>query len=1041
MPAWPESDLATALGSPVASPSATPAEWLEIFALLDTALDLEPTKHDAWLAALSPDKARLAPLLKELLQTHATGGASDFMRLPATFALPELTPSSAPLALQASAQIGPYRLLREIGQGGMATVWLAERADGLLDRQVALKLPHMSWGSTALAERMARERNILASLTHPNIARLYDAGIAADGRPFLALEYVAGKPIDVYSHERQLGVRSKLGLIVQVARAVAHAHAHLVVHRDLKPSNILVDEQGQAHLLDFGIAKLIDPALVDDAAEAPRTQVRALTPDYASPEQIRGDVIGTASDVYSLGVVLFELLVGERPYRLQKGLSALALAEAIRQTDAPRASATATDPALRRQLQGDLDAILARALAKASNQRYANIDALADDSERHLRGEPVRARPDSAWYRAERWVRKHKLETAVAAAIVIAVPAGAAAQAAVLVAMAAGAGVALWQARVARQQTKIAKEEAARAAAVKGFLTSFFKSGSLEEDGGARLGRLSVQEFVERGARKIDLGFESEPALKNELFDVVSTLFADLSDGKQTVEYARKWQLSLEQLGAGEPERARAAQRLAQGLALQSHSAEAVGVLTQSITRLRQRASQPTLLAQLLVAQAEVQTELGDLASAMASVDEALVLLATPPPSDKAALAAHGAALFQRGEVVSLNNKIAEAIPVFEAAFTTLARVHGERSLIVGKYRLTFASHLANGHQAAAAEREFRHAIQIFHDAGGEQDLNAAIVKIYLGRTLVAVTDRHGARAEGLALLAQARDVFDSRAGKVSPHYAAQTRLYITEALVEDGELSAAREPMQACLAFFSQGVDNPLQRANVQLIHARFQLACGVYDEAIGSFEDARALRADAHGPTHPLTVALGCRIGQVHVLRGQFAQAQTIFQGILQIDDHGEAVWGTVKQLVRMSLAVAQLEQGNVAQALPALQLAFDHFHANAAKARYLMSEAEVSVNLGRAFLLGGQEERALPLLQRAVDATQAKHPKSPTLASHRAWLGLCCLALGDTAQARALADLAQAALDAEPSAGMHYRRSLALLSEKLAAELARG
>ena len=191
MPAWPESDVAAALGSPLAAPLATPADWLEIFALLDAALDLEPKVHAEWLASLGPEKARLAPVLKSLLQTHATGGASDFMRLPATFALPENEPPSAPLALQASAQIGPYRLLREIGQGGMATVWLAERADGLLQRQVALKLPHTSWGGAALAERMARERNILASLTHPNIARLYDAGIAADGRPFLALEYVA----------------------------------------------------------------------------------------------------------------------------------------------------------------------------------------------------------------------------------------------------------------------------------------------------------------------------------------------------------------------------------------------------------------------------------------------------------------------------------------------------------------------------------------------------------------------------------------------------------------------------------------------------------------------------------------------------------------------------------------------------------------------------------------------------------------------------------------------------------------------------------
>ena len=249
---------------------ASPSDWQDIFALLDTALDLDPSAQAAWLESLAPDQTRLSPLLKELLQVHAVGQTDDFMPLPAIFAWPEIAAGVAELAAQSL--VGPYRLVREIGQGGMASVWLAERADGLLDRQVALKLPHLSWGGASFADRMARERNILASLTHPNIARLYDAGIATDGRPFLALEYVAGLPIDAYARARQLALRERIGLIVQVARAVAHAHARLVVHRDLKPSNILVDEQGQAHLLDFGIAKLIDPQFAGHSPSAPLTQ-------------------------------------------------------------------------------------------------------------------------------------------------------------------------------------------------------------------------------------------------------------------------------------------------------------------------------------------------------------------------------------------------------------------------------------------------------------------------------------------------------------------------------------------------------------------------------------------------------------------------------------------------------------------------------------------------------------------------------------------------------------------------------------------------
>ena len=217
--------------------------------------------------------------------------------------------------LQPGALVGPYRLLRELGIGGMGAVWLAERADGTLKRQVALKLPRAAW-SRGLAERMARERDILASLEHPHIARLYDAGTDAQGRPFLALEYVEGQPIDVYCHERALNIPARLQLLLQVAHAVAFAHSRLVIHRDLKPSNILVTADGQVRLLDFGIAKLMEG---DRTQETQLTQLagRALTLDYASPEQIRGEPIGTASDVYSLGVVAYELLAGAKTVQAQ----------------------------------------------------------------------------------------------------------------------------------------------------------------------------------------------------------------------------------------------------------------------------------------------------------------------------------------------------------------------------------------------------------------------------------------------------------------------------------------------------------------------------------------------------------------------------------------------------------------------------------------------------------------------------------------------------------------------------------------------------
>jgi eukaryotic-like serine/threonine-protein kinase len=512
-------------------------DWQQIFALLDTALELDSVQHPAWLEALPAEQARLSPMLKALLQTHADAGTADFMRTPATFALPTEPTPKGPAALSL---VGPYRLLREIGQGGMASVWLAERSDGMLERQVALKLPHVSFGLASFAERMARERNILGSLTHPNIARLYDAGIAADGRPFLALEYVEGQPIDVYAAAAALTVRARVELGVQVARAVAHAHARLVVHRDLKPSNILVDAQGQSHLLDFGIAKLVDPQFGDMADQSPQLTYatgRALTPDYASPEQIRGDVIGTASDIYSLGVVLFELLAGDRPYWLKSGLGAAAMAEAIARVETPRASVVASDASLKRQLAGDLDAILAKALAKGASERYATIDALADDLERHVHGEPVRARPASRWYLAERWVRRHKVESAIALVLLLAVLGGAYAQVLVVLALGVGAVVALWQRNRALLQAELARAALARAEQVKNFIASIFTQAVPRVGHG---GAVTAADLLQSATRRVETDLSAQPEIAAELGLLIGSSFNELGQYRASLDWLSK---------------------------------------------------------------------------------------------------------------------------------------------------------------------------------------------------------------------------------------------------------------------------------------------------------------------------------------------------------------------------------------------------------------------------------------------------------------------------------------------------------------------
>ncbi|MGO9426810.1 MAG: protein kinase domain-containing protein [Steroidobacteraceae bacterium] len=320
-------------------------------------------------------------------------------------------------ALGPDSIVGIYRLVREIGQGGMSTVWLARRTDELTTRPVALKLLHMHLQRALFADRYARERDILANLTHPNIAHLYDAGISAQGQPFLAMEFVAGETLIQYCESHQLGIDERLGLFLQVLAAVAYAHSQSIIHRDLKPSNILVREGGQVVLLDFGIAKLLVEGTAAET-ELTRQAGATLTPEYASPEQIKGEPLGPATDVYSLGVVLYELLSGRRPYA-QANSARRDLEDAVLWAD-PRppseavASATPDERGsvapqdLRKALRGDLDAIVLKALHKQPEHRYPTVNALAEDIRCHLRHEAIRARPDTFGYRLRTLTSRHR---------------------------------------------------------------------------------------------------------------------------------------------------------------------------------------------------------------------------------------------------------------------------------------------------------------------------------------------------------------------------------------------------------------------------------------------------------------------------------------------------------------------------------------------------------------------------------------------------------------------------------------------------------
>ncbi len=492
-------------GSSTASP---------LLRLLDDALDVPPDRRAAWLKDLESTHAPLVPRLRGLLERLDEVESRDFLgKLP-----PIDTDTELPGENAEGARVGPYRLERRLGAGGMGTVWLAHRADGLFERALALKLPHRGMFGADLAERMSRERSILATLEHPHIARLYDAGLTDDGQPFLAMEYVEGLPIDEYCRENSLPLPARLRLFLQVADAVASAHARLIVHRDLKPANIMVTREGYVRLLDFGIAKLLDEG-AESAVGLTQLSVHALTPDYASPEQILGQPVTIAADVYSLGVVLHELLTGARPYKLKRD-SRGALEDAILTAEPVRPSTTGSPQA--RALRGDLDTILLKALRKKPEERYATVNALADDIRRHLDGLPVLAQPDSAWYRTSRFVRRNRLAVGVTAVVAL-----------TLVGAAIAASIGFVRARSAEQR---ALAEAATSREVARFLVDLFK---VSDPGEARGNSVTAREMLDRASLRINAELNASPTIRAELQHTMAEVYAKLGLYDKALELAQ----------------------------------------------------------------------------------------------------------------------------------------------------------------------------------------------------------------------------------------------------------------------------------------------------------------------------------------------------------------------------------------------------------------------------------------------------------------------------------------------------------------------
>lgn len=567
--------------------------WQRIENIFQSALDCDPNRRAALLDAECAGDAALREEIESLLASYPNSGFTENGAFPEAVKILERRAQS----LAEGKQIGPYRIVREIGQGGMGVVYLAARADDAFQKFVAIKVIKRGLDTDAVIQRFRSERQILATLDHPNITRLLDGGTTADGLPYFVMEYIEGEPIDRYCDAHKLNVTERLKLFQSVCAAVGYAHQNLIIHRDIKPGNVLVTREGIPRLLDFGIAKLLSPG--PEAAETTVTIARRLTPEYASPEQIRGESITTASDVYSLGVLLYRLLTGRRPYRASTASSTVEMERAICDQEPERPSAAVaraeellgakeaaarstpesiastregTPDKLRRRLAGDLENVVLMAMRKEPQRRYASAEQLSEDLSRHLGSLPVIARPDTAGYRAAKFVTRHKAGVAAAALLVLILLAGIVATA--------------WQAKIAAAESRRARIEAAKAQRINTFLQDMlsFSSPGYVSSNPRKDPDAKVSEVVEEAARRAETELADQPEVLAEMQRTIGEVYYTQGRYDQAEQILRA---ALEKYiriyGTDSHESVEAANALANTLLRKGNNAEAETLFRRNI--------------------------------------------------------------------------------------------------------------------------------------------------------------------------------------------------------------------------------------------------------------------------------------------------------------------------------------------------------------------------------------------------------------------------------------------------------------------------
>lgn len=991
------------------------ALWARLMPLLDEALDLPPDQREAWLQQQNLDED-MAQALRQLLAERQELEGGAFMA-----ELPKLAPASAASAsasgraeqgdgagsqsgLFAGDMLGPYRLIRPLGQGGMSVVWLAERDDGQIRRHVALKMPHAGPGQALLAERLRRERDILASLEHRHIARLYDVGTTPQGLPFMALEFIEGQPLPAYCDAHQLNLFERLNLFLQVLSAVQYAHTKLVLHRDLKPSNILVNEQGEVKLLDFGIAKLIrdsETGQIAPSTELTQHNGHVLTPDYAAPEQIAGQPLTTASDVYALGVILFELLTGQRPYRLPRGTRG-ALEEAILATDPRRPSqvwldadvqthhptaVTLSDLAehfrtgprrLHQLLKGDLDVIVLTALQKQTARRYATAEAFAQDIQHHLAKEPIAAQPDSRWYRTRKYVQRHAWALSAVGAVVAA--------------LSVGLGVALWQAKEARQ-------EAAKANAIKDFLVGLFENGDVEQPDALRKRQQTVEQLLVNSARALGTQLKDQPQVRVELQGVVGGLLHNLAITDEAIALRKQRVAQLEAMGAPVAELAQALRELADSQDARGEIADAKASLEKGLALCRKASMKPVEVCYgLQVARGQMAAISRDLPTAERLISPAYAFL-------KAQLVDSpqwAEALVAQGDLLSLKNDNLNSFERYEEAMAVRSRLWGPHSVRLAKDRYELAVSLAQVGRFAQAVQEMNLAYKAMVAALGDKHFNSAIIELQLGLLQASI----GVEPGGEAHARHAAGVILSQQEEVDARMVFQAHSVLAEVALYDGRFEEAGPHLEEALKLQRELRDR-------LAMDGRIQTAMAWYLDDIGQEDQARMLLLEARqdlisrlGAQHPYVLAVNDAVVTSYLSVNKWREAEQWLQSV----GASSATWMNESLDVSAALLMAK---GNFSRAEPLLEKRLKQILSKPRHDQYRLVVYSAYDQMGRIKYELGKWGESKGYFERAISTITAGNQANPYLAATRARYGLCLLVLGDRSGAIRQAELASKAL----------------------------